>query len=104
MYRAKQARKVERAKRAMEHAAEQVPVDGWVEQMDLHTGEFYYYNVDTGEQQWDIPEALGGESIPKWTKLYDPTHIAYYYYNNETHEMTWDEPEDYVPPPKKAVA
>ena len=43
----------------MEHAAEQVPVDGWVEQMDPHTGEFYYYNVDTGEQQWDIPEALG---------------------------------------------
>ena len=53
----------------MEHAAEQVPVDGWVEQMDPHSGEYYYYNVDTGEQTWDIPEALGGESIPEWTKL-----------------------------------
>ena len=31
VYRQKQARKVMRAKRAMEHAAEQVPVDGWVE-------------------------------------------------------------------------
>ncbi len=103
VYRAKQARKVERAKRAMEHAAEQVPVDGWVEQMDPHSGEYYYYNVDTGEQTWDIPEALGGESIPTWTKLYDPTHVAYYYYNNETQDMTWDEPEDYVPPPKKLL-
>ena len=35
IYRAKQARKVERAARAAEHAAEQVPVNGWVEAMDL---------------------------------------------------------------------
>ena len=45
IYRAKQARKVERAARAAEHAAEQVPVNGWVEAMDPHSGEFYYYNV-----------------------------------------------------------
>ena len=38
-------------------------MDGWVEQMDPHTNEYYYYNVDTGEQQWDIPEALGGEEL-----------------------------------------
>ena len=103
VYRAKQARKVERARRAMEHATEQVPVDGWVEQMDPHSGEFYYYNVDTGEQQWDIPEALGGETIPEWTKLYDPASIAYYYYNNQTGEMSWDVPEGYRDPPKKLL-
>ena len=45
-YRAKQARRVQRAKRAAAHAAEQVPVDGWVEQMDPHSGEYYYYNLD----------------------------------------------------------
>ncbi len=104
VYRAKQARRVERAKRAMEHAAEQVPVDGWVEQMDPHTNEYYYYNVDTGEQQWDIPEALGGEKVPLWSKIYDSSHVAYYYYNNETGDMTWDEPEGYHPPPKKLAA
>ena len=103
VYRAKQARKVQRVKRAMEHAAEQVPVDGWVEQMDPHSGEYYYYNVDTGEQSWDIPEVLGGETMPTWTKLYDPASIGYYYYNNETGENSWDEPEDYVPPPKKLL-
>ena len=100
VYRAKQARKVMRAKRAMEHAAEQVPVDGWVEQMDPHTGEFYYYNVDTGEQSWDIPEALGGQAIPEWTRLYDPASVGYYFYNNLTQEMSWDQPENWKPPPK----
>ena len=100
IYRTKQARKVERAKRAMEHAAEQVPVDGWVEQMDPHSGEYYYYNVDTEEQSWDIPEALGGQEIPEWTKLYDPASVAYYYYNNKTGDNSWDEPEGYKPPPK----
>ena len=100
VYRSKQARKVERARRAMKHAAEQVPVDGWVEQMDPGSGEFYYYNVDSGEQTWDIPEALGGTKIPEWTRLYDPASVGYYYYNNLTGENSWDEPEGYVPPPK----
>ena len=99
-YRTKQARKVMRAKRAMEHAAEQVPVEGWVEQMDPGSGEFYYYNVDTGDQTWDIPEALGGAKIPEWTKLYDPSHTCYYYFNNKTYESTYDEPADYKPPPR----
>ena len=103
IYRTKQARKVERAKRAMEHAAEQVPVDGWVEQMDPHSGEYYYYNVDTEEQSWDIPEALGGEEIPEWTKLYDPASVSYYYYNNKSGENSWDTPEGYRDPPKKAI-
>ena len=85
-YRAKQARRVERAKRAAQHAAEQVPKDGWVEQMDPHTGEYYYYNVDTGEQTWDIPEALGGDKVPTWVKVYDPASISYYYFNNFTQE------------------
>ena len=103
-YRAKQARRVQRAKRAAAHAAEQVPVDGWVEQMDPHSGEYYYYNVDTGEQSWDIPEALGGDKVPTWVKVYDPTSISYYYYNNFTQECVWEEPEDYVEPTKKALA
>ena len=103
-YRAKQARRVQRAKRAAAHAAEQVPVDGWVEQMDPHSGEYYYYNVDTGEQSWDIPEALGGDKVPTWVKVYDPTSISYYYFNNFTQECVWEEPEDYVEPTKKALA
>ena len=45
-------------------------------------GEYYYYNVDTGEQSWDIPEALGGDKVPTWVKVYDPASISYYYYNN----------------------
>ena len=73
---------MERAKRAAAHAAEQVPVDGWVEQMDPHSGEFYYYNVETGEQQWEIPEALGGETLPVWVKVYDSSSVAFYYFNN----------------------
>ena len=103
-YRAKQARRVQRAKRAAAHAAEQVPVDGWVEQMDPHSGEYYYYNVDTGEQSWDIPEALGGDKVPTWVKVYDPTSVAYYYFNNFTQDCVWEEPEDYVEPTKKALA
>ena len=103
-YRAKQARRVQRAKRAAAHAAEQVPVDGWVEQMDPHSGEYYYYNVDTGEQSWDIPEALGGDKVPTWVKVYDPTSISYYYFNNFTQDCVWEEPEDYVEPTKKALA
>ena len=63
---------MERARRAAQHAAEQVPKDGWVEQMDPHTGEYYYYNVDTGEQTWDIPEALGGDKVPTWAEVCDP--------------------------------
>ena len=50
--------------------------------MDPHSGEYYYYNVDTGEQSWDIPEALGGDKVPTWVKVYDPTSISYYYFNN----------------------
>ena len=103
-YRKKQARRVLRAKKAAKHAAEQTPVDGWVEQMDPHSGEYYYYNVDTGDQQWDIPEALGGEKLPKWAKIYDPASVSYYYFNNYTHENVWEEPADYVEPPKKALA
>ena len=103
-YRKKQARKVLRAKAAAAHAAEQIPVDGWVEQLDPHTGEYYYYNVDTGEQTWDTPEALGGEKMPTWVKCYDPPSVSYYYYNNLTGEYVWDEPEDYIEPTKKALA
>ena len=95
---------MQRAKRAAAHAAEQVPVDGWVEQMDPHSGEYYYYNVDTGEQSWDIPEALGGDKVPTWVKVYDPTSISYYYFNNFTQDCVWEEPEDYVEPTKKALA
>ena len=103
-YRKKQARKVLRAKSAAKHATEQTPVDGWVEQMDPHSGQYYYYNVDTGDQQWDIPEAMGGDKLPTWAKIYDPASVSYYYFNNFTHENVWEEPADYVEPPKKALA
>ena len=73
-YCVKQARRVERAKR-QPAAAEQVPKDGWVEQMDPHSGEYYYYNVDTGEQR-DIPEALGGDKVPTWVKYMIPQHFV----------------------------
>ena len=105
VYRAKQARKVQRAAKAYAHAEEQVPnEEGWIEVMDAYSGEFYYFNVETEEQQWDIPESMGGEAVPKWTRVYDPNSVAYYYYNNETGSVRSISPTTMLRHPKLLAA
>ena len=83
-WRAKKARGDVRSKRGEQSGQ----TSGWEAIEDPGSGEFYYYNHDTGETGWEKPEELMTESekeakaceapMPTWAKVYDPASTEYY--------------------------
>jgi hypothetical protein len=78
---------------------------GWYPLKDPASSETYYYNVDTGESQWDPPLANESPTLkavkpllpPGWTAMRDPSGVpggSPYYYNRNTGESTWDFPQE----------
>jgi hypothetical protein len=62
-------------------------VDEWAEEVDPKSGITYYYNLTTGESQWEPPE---------WVEHVDPQSGAAYYLKMDKsgHELhsTWSRP------------
>ena len=114
VFRAKQARKALRTRRASIAAEKEETATGehktWIKIYDPQSKADYWFNNETQESSWDPPEGTeeykkqqeekAEKNLPVWVKIYDPHSIAYYYSNNYTHEAVWEEPEDYVEPPK----
>ena len=105
-WRAKKARGDVRTVRA-EQAAEGSD-ELWTPVLDPGSGEYYYYNNETGDTTWDKPAELmtdeekaakaeepAPEELPEWAKVYDPSSEDYYYYNNFTGECVWEQPDGY---------
>ena len=77
----------------------------WSEVLDPQSGEYYYYNSETGESSWEKPLDLMTEEekeqnakLPEWVEVYDPSSTEYYYFNNFTGETTWEKPKGYKKP------
>ncbi|XP_030637850.1 WW domain-binding protein 4 [Chanos chanos] len=79
--------------------------DAWVEGT-TDDGQIYYYNVLTGESQWDKPDGFQGDtpvsaqsqtfSGSAWMEAVSPDGYTYYY-NTETGESSWEKPADFDP-------
>jgi hypothetical protein len=81
---------------------------GWVSRVDESTGATYYYNNETKETSWVVPDATAVITTPVaetlvaaaspelpagWVSRVDETTGATYYYNNETKETSWVVPD-----------
>eukprot|EP01107_Rhizomastix_libera_P003972 TRINITY_DN167_c0_g1_i1.p1 TRINITY_DN167_c0_g1~~TRINITY_DN167_c0_g1_i1.p1 ORF type:complete len:812 (+),score=313.36 TRINITY_DN167_c0_g1_i1:97-2436(+) len=92
-----------------------IPGCSWKEVKDPESGDTYYYNEETKETTWDVPEELKKAKEKKskpspspssssnsskaeysgpWKEVKDPSSGDSYYYNEETKETTWDVPEE----------
>ena len=59
-------------------------------------GNQYFFNNDTQETSWELPEGLDRATVPrqkKWTQIVDGDSM--YFYNNVTGESSWEKPADY---------
>ncbi|KAG2432048.1 hypothetical protein HYH02_013118 [Chlamydomonas schloesseri] len=57
---------------------------------ELHDDEHkkpYWFNVETGESVWDMPEAMA------WTKVKDDGSGQHYFFNRLTSDSTWEAPQ-----------
>lgn len=71
-------RKVPRPWRAVEHPSE--------------PGKVYFYNEETGETRWELPQPSAQHT---WRKLEDAAQPGRFYYHNEaTGETRWDLPQE----------
>lgn len=62
------------------------------EQLKTDDGQVYYYNKETLETSWTLPE--GEEAtVPTWQE-YTTNDGKTYYYNESTGETTWDKPDE----------
>eukprot|EP00249_Psilotum_nudum_P012339 c23726_g1_i2 orf=453-1943(-) len=84
-----------------EAPAESLPL-GWAEGRDQEFGSVYYYNLSTGQSQWERP-TYGVLSPPhsppnlqplppNWNEAIDSATGQKYYYNVKTNESSWEHP------------
>mmetsp|Transcript_20904 Transcript_20904/g.30100 ORF Transcript_20904/g.30100 Transcript_20904/m.30100 type:complete len:878 (+) Transcript_20904:77-2710(+) len=75
----------------------------WIEYHDESSGRPYYYNKDTAQTQFDMPEAYAtwkNNEIDKflsttyWRRRKDENRNAYFYYNKQTRTSQWDVPQE----------
>lgn len=74
--------------------------DSWQLVMHVSSGKWYYYNEDTGQTSWDVPE--GAEVVAErpsepcipWSLVLDPSVGKWYYWNKETGVTSWDALEE----------
>ncbi|KAG2497069.1 hypothetical protein HYH03_005065 [Edaphochlamys debaryana] len=59
----------------------------WRELHDAEHDKDYWYNVETGESVWEIPEAMA------WTKLKDDESGGHFFHNRLTQDSSWEAPE-----------
>ena len=109
VYRAKQARKKMRSKRAEKELASRpnTPAGGggqlkWIKMHDAHSGYDYYYNNEDHSTMWDVPEDYVDSAVlmeeeevtvDDWSAVYDSSSGHYYYMNLITQETQWEKPE-----------
>ena len=74
----------------------------WAATVDAASGRTYYYNSDTGETTWTLPDTA---ALPApWSAALDPTSGRTYYYRTDTGETSWTRPNrDAVPSLSSAV-
>ncbi|RYH13585.1 hypothetical protein EON65_35300 [archaeon] len=81
----------------------------WEQAVDESTQKTYYFNSDTGEVSWDLPEgavfsqAVAESTVPPadlgtWAEVIDEASGASYYYNETTGETSWERPTGMIEP------
>eukprot|EP01031_Cornospumella_fuschlensis_P029760 gene29760-35935_t len=79
----------------------------WDAVLDESSQQTYYYNTDTGEVSWDLPEGVviskdtadnqpPVAQITSWREVVDESSGATYYYNEATGDTSWEKPEGFV--------
>ncbi|KXZ44486.1 hypothetical protein GPECTOR_67g327 [Gonium pectorale] len=58
----------------------------WRELKDEATEQPFFYNVETGETVWEVPEEMA------WTRVNDPDGGAAYFFNRRSGEVSWNPP------------
>jgi len=71
----------------------------WIEQNDPATGRLFYFNPETGESSWDLPQTLvpteptsPAKWAPTWESMVDPETGKTYYMDSTTGATQWDTP------------
>ena len=104
---------------------------GWEAIVDADSGDYYYFNKDTGETSWEEPKPIqapprtaktprgfrkGNNEFaksfkdlkktstlaPGWEAIVDADSGDYYYFNKDTGETSWEEPKPIQAPPRTA--
>ncbi|KAI5960722.1 PRP40 [Candida margitis] len=66
------------------------------EELKTEDGQRYYYNKETEETSWTLPEGeVASVTQPGWQE-YTTDDGETYYYNESTGETTWDKPDELV--------
>merc|ERR1712217_172609 len=66
-------------------------LEGWEACRSRTTGRMYYVNRETGETQWEVPEA---PLHPHWVEKKSPATGASKYVHKDTGQTTWSRPLD----------
>ncbi|KAI5954838.1 PRP40 [Candida theae] len=66
------------------------------EQLKTEDGQVYYYNKETEETSWTLPEGEEASVSSSGWQEYTTDDGKTYYYNESTGETTWDKPDGFV--------
>ncbi|GBG24691.1 Pre-mRNA-processing factor 40-like B [Hondaea fermentalgiana] len=75
----------------------------WRMMKDNVTGRVFFYNVDSGQSQWERPDAFDGPNFlagrlysasERWEKLHDPATGRIFFFNREEGIAQWERPSD----------
>ena len=64
------------------------------EQLKTEDGQTYYYNKETEETSWTLPEGEEAVVSTSGWQEYTTDDGRTYYYNESTGETTWDKPAE----------
>jgi len=71
-------------------ASPELPVN-WVRKFNDKYKTYYYFNIVTGESQWDIP--VDNIVLPEnWVRKFNDKYKTYYYFNIVTGKSQWEIP------------
>jgi hypothetical protein len=76
----------------------------WKQLLSKSYNKYYFFNVETGESQWNFPNSL--YPLPEhWNRYKSKTTESYYYVNLLTGEKTWKKPsgKQYLPPEEEII-